>query len=216
LARTQRVSRAKASRASEPGLREKQKARRFARIKLAARELFLRNEYERTTLRAIAKQARVGAGTILRYVPDKRALLLLLFDEDHKSVSDRAAAELSDDKEFLRQSIDGFRHYYAYFGAYPEYARAILRESSFYDPWKDETPEHGAGARSIDRIRRTVEIARRRREITIEDSDDVLAKLIFEIYQIECRHWLSDAKPNVEEGLAKLTRTLRILQRGLR
>jgi len=216
LAKTQRASRAKAARAYEPGLREKQKARRFARIKLAARELFLKNEYERTTLRAIAKQARVGAGTILRYVPDKRALLLLLFDEDHKSVSDRAAAELSDGKTFLQQSIDGFRHYYEYFGAYPEYARAILRESSFYNPWKDETREHAAGARSIERIRRTVEIARSRGEITIEDNDDVLAKLIFEIYQIECRHWLSDAKPNVEEGLTKLTRTLRILQRGLR
>jgi AcrR family transcriptional regulator len=215
LAKTKRVSQTKAAPRHEPGIREKQKARRFARIKLAARELFLRNEYERTTLRAIAKQARVGAGTILRYVPDKRALLLLLFDEDHKSVSDRAAAELSDDKAFLEQSIDGFRHYYEYFGAYPEYARAILRESSFYNPWKDETRDHAAGGRSIDRIRRTVEIARSRDEITIEESDDVLAKLIFEIYQIECRHWLSDAKPSVEEGLAKLTRTLRILQRGL-
>ena len=167
MARTQRASRVKAARAYEPGLREKQKARRFARIKLAARELFLRNEYERTTLRAIAKQARVGAGTILRYVPDKRALLLLLFDEDHKSVSDRATAELSEDKAFLQQSIDGFRHYYEYFGAYPEYARAILRELSFYNPWKDEAGEHTAGARSIDRIRRTVEFARRRGEITI-------------------------------------------------
>ena len=216
MARTQKASRAKTARAYEPGIREKQKARRFARIKLAARELFLRNEYERTTLRAIAKQARVGAGTILRYVADKRALLLLLFDEDHKSVSDRATAELSDSKVFLQQSIDGFRHYYEYFGAYPAYARAILRELSFYNPWKDETREHGAGARSIDRIRRTVVIARSRGEITIEESDDALAKFIFEIYQIECRHWLSDAQPNIEEGLKRLARTLRVLQRGLR
>ncbi len=216
MARTRRASRTKATQTREPGLREKQKARRFARIKLAARELFLRSGYEHTTLRAIAKQARVGAGTILRYVPDKRALLLLLFDEDHKSVSDRATAELSDAKEFLQQSIDGFRHYYEYFGAYPEYARAILRESSFYNPWKDERRKHAAGARSIDRIRRTVEIARRRGEITIEENDDALAKLIFEIYQIECRHWLSEVKPDITDGLTKLGQTLRVLQRGLR
>ena len=150
MARTQRASRAKAARAHEPGLREKQKARRFARIRLAARELFLNNEYERTTLRAIAKQARVGAGTILRYVPDKRALLLLLFDEDHKSVSDRAAAELSDGKAFLQQSIDGFRHYYEYFGAYPEYARAILREFELLQSMEGRNPGP-CRRRSVDR-----------------------------------------------------------------
>ena len=200
----------------KPGVREKQKARRFARIKLAARDLFLKNEYERTTLRAIGRQARVGAGTILRYVTDKRALLLLLFDEDHKAVSDRAAAELSEAKDFLQQSVDGFRHYYRYFGAYPEYARAILRESSFYNPWKDDAAKHRAGARSIDRIKQTVQIARGRGEIGIDESDETLARLIFEIYQIECRHWLADAEPDVEEGLTKLARTLQVLQRGLR
>jgi AcrR family transcriptional regulator len=216
LARTQKASRPDQPPMRKPGVREKQKAQRFARIKLAARALFLKNEYERTTLRAIGRQARVGAGTILRYVPDKRALLLLLFDEDHKAVSDRAAAELSESKDFLRQSMDGFRHYYRYFGAYPEYARAILRESSFYNPWKDDAAEHRAGARSIERIKQTVRIARSRGEITIDESDETLARLIFEIYQIECRHWLADAEPNVDEGLMQLRRTLEVLLRGLR
>jgi AcrR family transcriptional regulator len=91
--------------------REEQKRQRFARIKLVARELFLRNGYEPTTLREIGRKARVGAGTILRYVPDKRELLLLLFDEDHKTVSEAATDELSETKSFLDQSIDGFRHY---------------------------------------------------------------------------------------------------------
>ena len=57
-------------------------------------------------------------------------------------------------------------------------------------------------------IKRTVEIARKRGEISIEESNEVLARLIFEIYQIECRHWLADAQPDVEQGLAKLRRTL--------
>jgi AcrR family transcriptional regulator len=198
------------------GRREEQKARRFSRIKLAARGLFLKNGYDRTTVRAIARQARVGAGTILRYVPDKRALLLLLFNEDHRAVSDKAAVELSETKDFIDQSIDGFRHYYRYFGAYPEYARAILRETSFYNPWDHDSSEAGAGARSIRRIKQTVEIARKRGDITIDESDEALARLVFEIYQIECRHWLANSQPDVEQGLAKLERTLRILVRGFR
>src|SRR5262249_13501343 len=153
------------------GSREDQKRLRFARIKLVARELFLRNGYERTTLREIGRKARVGAGTILRYVPDKRELLLLLFDEDHKTVSEAATAELSQTKSFLDKSIDGFRHYYRYFGAYPDYARAILRESVFYNPLlAPPVPAIEAGARSIARIKRTIEIARKRGEVTIDES----------------------------------------------
>ncbi len=213
------VSRKKnaATRTAAPrmGIRDKQKQRRFARIRLAARDLFLRNGYEGTTLRDIGRKAHVGAGTILRYVSDKRALLLLLFDEDHKSVSERAAAELSETKGFLDQSIDGFRHYYRYFGSYPDYARAILRESTFYNPFVDKSPSTiEAGSRSIDRIKRTIEIARLRGEITIDETNDVLARFVFELYQIECRHWLASMEPNVEAGLAELRRALSILQRG--
>jgi hypothetical protein len=42
------------------------------------------------------------------------------------------------------------------------------------------------------RIRWTVQIARR--EIILDESDDALALLIFEIYQNQCRHWLTAAK----------------------
>jgi len=47
--------------------REKRKHRRYDRTKSAARELFLRDGYEPTTLRAIAKKARVAAATIVLY-----------------------------------------------------------------------------------------------------------------------------------------------------
>jgi AcrR family transcriptional regulator len=203
-------------RAGRTGIREKQKQQRFARIKLIARELFLKNGYDRTTLRVIGRRAKVGAGTILRYVQDKRELLFLLFDEDHKTVTETAYAELSDDKGFLDQSIDGFRSYYRYFAANPEYARTILREATFFDPLlAGVSPANDAGWRSINRIKRTVEIARRRGEITIAESDDTLARLIFEIYQIECRRWLAAAEPDVESGLNALRRALAILTRGL-
>lgn len=146
---------------------------------------------------------------------DKRDLLNLLFNEEHRLVSDRATLELSEAKEFLDQSIDGFRHYYRYFGAYPEYARAILAGGPFHDPAaRDPSPGGQSIARSVARIKRTVEIARRRGEITLDESDDALALLIFEIYQNQCRHWLAAPRPDVEHGLAQLRRALSIIQRG--
>ena len=195
--------------------RNKRKQRRFARIKAAARELFREQGYERTTLRQIAKKAKVSAATIVNYFGEKRELLELLFNEEHRLVSEQAALELSEAKAFLDQSIDGFRHYYRYFGANPDYARAILVASTFYDPAvPDPSPAGQSVARSIARIKRTVEIARKRGEITLDESDDALALLIFEVYHNQCRYWLAASKPDVERGLAQLRCALSIIQRG--
>jgi hypothetical protein len=133
-----------------------------------------------------------------------------------KAVTEKAYLALSDDKHFLDQSIDGFRCYYDYFAAYPDYARAILREATFYNPMlADGSLATDAGWRSIARIRRTIEIARRRGEIASAESDDMLARFVFEIYQIKCRHWLADQNPDVEQGLSELRRVLTILVQGL-
>jgi len=195
--------------------RHKRRQRSIARIKAAARELFLRYGYERTTLRAIARKARVSAAAIVNYFGDKEQLLALLFNEEHRSVTERAKRELSETKRFLEQSIDGFRHYYRYFAAHPDYARAILRLGAFYDPTvADPSPGGQAVARSIARIKQTIEIARKKGEITSDESDDALALLTFEVYQIECRHWLASNSPDAERGLARLQHSLKILQRG--
>jgi AcrR family transcriptional regulator len=189
----------------------------MVRIKTAARELFLKYGYERTTLRAIARKARVSAAAIVNYFGDKEQLLGLLFNEEHRSVTSRAKSELSETKGFLEQSIDGFRHYYRYFAAHPQYARAILRLGAFYDPTApDSSPGGEAVARSIARIKQTIEMARKRGEVTTDESDDALALLAFEIYQIECRRWLAATTPEVERGLAQLQHSLSILQRGFR
>ena len=206
---------------AEPGdaearsARDRRKLRRFARVKAAARELFRERGYERTTLRQIAAKAKVSAATIINYFGEKRDLLELLFNEEHRLVSEQASLELSDTKEFLDQSIDGFRHYYRYFGAHPQYARAIMAGSTFYDPaMPDLSPAGQSITRSVNRIKRTVEIARRRGEITLDESDDALALLIFETYHNQCRYWLAAPKPDVEHGLAQLRRALSMIQRG--
>lgn len=201
---------------ASPDVRDKRKHQVFKRITVTAQKLFRRNGYERTTLRQIAARARVSAATIVNYFGEKRDLLEVLFNEEHLLVSQQAALELSESKEFLDQSIDGFRHYYKYFGAYPDYARAILAGGTFTDPAVPASSPAGQTiARSIARIKLTVEIARKRHEITLDESDDALALLIFEIYQSQCRYWLAATTPDVEQGLAQLRRALSILHRGL-
>jgi AcrR family transcriptional regulator len=194
--------------------REEQKQERFARIREAARELFLKKGYEATTLRMIARRAGVGPGTIFRYVADKRDLLYLLFNDEHAQVTERAIAGTRSGRPFLDQCIDGFRHYYEYFGRNPEFARSVLREATFYVP-RPGNHAFEALQRSVARIAGIVTRARERGEIDSPQDDAAIAHLIFELYQIECRHWLASPKPSVEDGLSSLRETLELVARGL-
>ena len=196
------------------GVREVNKNERLSRIKRAARDLFLQKGYDKTTLRMIGEQAGVGAGTIFRNVTDKRDLLYLLFNGDHRRVTEEALDAISESAAFLDQCVNGFRFYYRYFGRNPEFARAVLREATFYVP-RPGNHAHEASTRSIDRIKRIVAVARKRGEITSRADDHAIAVLIFELYQMECRRWLASPKPDVRNGLQSLRRTLELLLQGL-
>ena len=162
----------------------------------------------------IGERAGVGAGTIFRNVADKRDLLYLLFNEDHRQVTEEALQAISESASFLDQSVDGFRFYYRYFGRNPDFARAVLREATFYVP-RPGNRAHEASTRSIARIKQTVAIARKRGEIASPATDEAIALLIFELYQMECRRWLASPTPDVRKGLQSLRGTLELLLQGL-
>jgi AcrR family transcriptional regulator len=196
------------------GAREIARLERFEAIRRAANDLFLKKGYEATTLRMIAAEANVGLATIFRHVQDKRDLLYLLFNDQHLEVTRRASMGVDSAKPFLDQCIDGFRHYYRYFGANPEFSRSVLREITFYVP-RPGNRAFEALQRSTSRILEIVSHARIRGEIDCPMDDAAIAHLIFEIYQMECRHWLFADKPNVEDGLARLRETLEVVARGI-
>jgi AcrR family transcriptional regulator len=196
------------------GLREEKKSERLMRIKEAARALFLKKGYDRTTLRNIGTRAGIPAVTILRYVEDKRDLLYLLFNEDHAKVTEIAVQDMSETRSFLEESIAGFRHYYRYFAARPDFARCILREVTFIVR-RPGNHAFEASNRNLNRIKRTVEIARARGEIRHPAPDEEIARLIFELYQIETRRWLLATKPDIETGLKSLRDSLAIIMEGL-
>src|SRR5262249_41411989 len=66
---------------------------RAAREKLytAAIQLIASRGYEETTLRDIARKARVSVGLLYRYFPSKRAVVLALYDELSAKYAERAA-----------------------------------------------------------------------------------------------------------------------------
>ena len=67
---------------SPPGLRERNKQAKLARIKRAARRLFEKQGVEATTIRQIAAAADIGLGTVFSYAANKEDLLVMIFREE--------------------------------------------------------------------------------------------------------------------------------------
>ena len=65
-------------------LRERKKERSRRGIIAAAHELFLRKDYDDTTMEEIAERADVAVGTVYNYFPSKGELLLSLIEDSDK------------------------------------------------------------------------------------------------------------------------------------
>jgi AcrR family transcriptional regulator len=63
------------------GIREVKKQQTRAAILAEASRLFEQNGYEKTTLADIARDAKIGVGTVYNYFPSKPDLLLGIFDQ---------------------------------------------------------------------------------------------------------------------------------------
>ena len=80
-------------------------------------------------------------------------------------------------------------------------------------PGGQEIPEDAE--RLIGLIGEIVEFAIEQKEISPQEGSKTIAWVIFSIYQIEIRHWLSSDELDIKHGIAFLRRQLVLLMHGL-
>ena len=188
------------------GLREKNKAEKFERIRKATLEVLAEKGFEATTIREISTRAGVGHGTIFSYAQNKVDLCLLSVSEGLDTVTSQTIESLDAKLPVVEQLITFFRTRYVF------WAR---RRELFFAATQQLTGRYLAGSLEIDR-------ARDRRALTItcilrilaqgqlngEIKDplelDRFSKIIFDVYQQEVRFWLSDDSDEVDAGLTAL------------
>jgi AcrR family transcriptional regulator len=201
--------------AAAPGRRELNKRDKLARIRNAARALFLEKGFEDTTTREIAARAGVAIGTLFLYATDKRDLLLLLFDEELNKLSDRAMAKAKRGTPFIDQLLAVFRVFIDYFSETPRLSRYMMQQVTFMGS--------GVGNRIQAGLERTHQMLAK--VIAQAQADDLVsqdvaplpaAELIFLIYRAEIRRCLAHDPPVIADGLAALRRDFTILFEGMR
>lgn len=113
-----------------PTRREQQKTETRALILAAAKSLFVTQNYDNTTIRAIARQAGVAVGTVFVHFPDKSALLAAALYEDIEQVLAEAFATLPT-TSLKGQLLHLAGSLYGYYAQNPALSRTLVKESMF-------------------------------------------------------------------------------------
>lgn len=197
------------------GRREQNKLEKLHRIKSAARELFVSKGFDETTIREIAVAAEVGLGTVFVYAANKRDLLFLIFNDGLEEVTRKAEASISKAAPLLDNLLNVFQCHYQFFARQPALSRLVLREMTFYDSGIQARSFQKTREALIDLIAEAVRLAIVQNAVSATEPPQFIGWVIFCIYQVELRAWLSRQDIKLRDGLHHLRRALALVIEGI-
>jgi AcrR family transcriptional regulator len=109
---------------------QKEETRRI--ITASAYALFNARGYEKTTMRALARHADVGLGTIFKHFPDKASLLVGTFYEDIDAVLQNTFNTIPENN--IKMQLTHITvELYEFFGSNKSFSRTLIRETLFLE-----------------------------------------------------------------------------------
>jgi Tetracyclin repressor-like, C-terminal domain len=119
------------------------------------------------------------------------------------------------ERPMLENLLSVFRVHYRYHAQQPALSRLALREMIFYAAGRQAKEFLKAREHLLRLIGDIVEMAIERKSIVSSEDSAMIAEVIFSIFQIEVRRWLSTDELNIRRGTAELRRQLLLLINGL-
>ncbi|UBV45297.1 TetR/AcrR family transcriptional regulator (plasmid) [Deinococcus taeanensis] len=195
-----------------PGRRDRHKQDKLTRIHTAALTLFTEQGYDATTIRQIAAEADVAAGTIFRYATDKADLLLMVF---HDAIA-QTVAEATEPHRLtgpLSQVLPGlFDPFFAFYEKRQALASDFLRLVLFHQsPWRTRELAQGR-----DFVQQLADLLRSRQdtgEVAADLNPQTAAFALFALYQACLVGWLA-GEANLTETRERLAALLHLQVRA--
>ena len=162
-------------------LRDRQKNETRQQIQDAARVLITERGFEKTTMRALAKAAGVGLGTISLHFKDKKSLLLASFHEEIGCVSMGAIESVPRDEPVREQLLYILREIYGYYSTQTRYLRVVVKEALFTrGEWREPFDLQINVAISL--MGELIEAAKERGEVKPDINGEQVAALCWGLY----------------------------------
>ncbi len=196
-------------------LRERSKTDKKRRIKAAARDLFIAQGFDATTIRQIADKSGVGLATLFLYASDKRDLLFLTCNDELADLTERAFADVPSDVPFIEQLSVALRHFFIFYAQNRTLSRDLLRELTFFSGGQHGERFQRIRATTIGRLSDLAGRAKRAGSLAATQPDDLIGEVLFFLFAAEVRQWLAKETAPPEEGVRRLTKMLDVVVQGL-
>lgn len=166
-----------------------------SRILEVARTHFERDGFDGASVRAIAADAGVAAGTVLLHFQDKRDLLHAALFHDLEAMIDSALAAHPGKGKLSTRLLALARPFFAYYAARPALSKTLLREALLAEPpWRDRFTAQVARVHA--HIAARVEEAKATGEIAADTDARVLGAAFFSFYYFALIGWVQGALPD--------------------
>jgi len=113
------------------GRRAQQKKETLGIIVQAAKKLFAEQSFDKTTIRAIAKEANVAVGTVFVHFPDKSALLAATLYEEIEQALQNAYDTLPEEAPIKEQLLHLAHSLYLHYDGDRALARELIQKTLF-------------------------------------------------------------------------------------
>lgn len=113
--------------------RTRRKPESLAKIKSAARRLFVTRGYDATRPQDIAREAGLGHGTFYLHYPDKRACFLAFVDDAREEMADHMRSVRRPDQSLEQAIAATLNAIYDYSDTHPGVLRAAMTDAAVID-----------------------------------------------------------------------------------
>jgi AcrR family transcriptional regulator len=200
------------------GLRETKKNERKQRIIGVAREMFREHGFEQSTTAEIARKARVGAGTLFRYVRDKNELLMLVIAEDLRLATASGMAAVNGRGTLTTRLVRLYRPRFEFWAANIGLTKsastpilageAASKDSTFSRIGRSQ-------GRLLAVITEMLSTYAEENGLALRKSAEVIARAVHYLYIGELRAWINETEPSIEVALANLQEHFDLLINGI-
>lgn len=197
-------------------VRDSKKADKMERIRAAALSLFAEHGYDSTTMRDVARHAKVALGTLSLYATDKRDLTLLVFNEQiaKLTASGVDAAHRLEGAPLSHRLAALFSEFYVDWEKNATLARIFLQVNFYSHGMHSEGYQANRRRISLE-IEHLVKNARSNGEINSSEDAKVISQHFFFLFSSAARSWIAEDVPVAEDGIAYLHRLIRLQVQGL-
>ena len=164
---------------SKTRIEQKEETRRL--ILKTARRMFFENNYYKTTIRDIAKNAGIAAGTIFSHFPNKPALLAATLIDDVETVLEHSANTLPLGADLIEMIAHPIKALYSHFAGISDLSKTWIKETMFMEgEWGERVSDQLERSRLI--IRQVLDEAQNNGSLKQGCDCDLLSKGIMSHY----------------------------------